>query len=193
MDPRSAPARLILRRYFDEVVGRYHGRQATEHEIDSAIRDDPSDDLTPPGGMLLVARERRAALGCAGLRLLSGDEGQVKRLFVVPSARGTGLGERLMHEVEAQARELGVRELRLDTRGDLVEARRLYARIGYEETAPFNDQPYADHSFRKRSPEAQHLAAEGGGERLGGFLVTLGAITVFSPLLITRIPQAVSA
>lgn len=149
MDPRSEPARLVLRQYFDEVVGRYHGRAATEHEIDSAMRDDPSDDLTPPGGMLLVVRERGVELGCAGLRLVSGDVGEVKRLFVVPSARGTGLGERLMHEVEARARELGVRELRLDTRGDLVEARRLYARIGYEETAPFNDGPYAEHWFCK--------------------------------------------
>jgi ribosomal protein S18 acetylase RimI-like enzyme len=148
--PDSGPARRILRGYFDEVVGRYHGRPATEEEIDSAIRDDPSDDLAPPAGVLLVARERRAVLGCAGLRLLPGGVGEVTRVFVVPSARGTGLGERLMRELEVHARVLGARELRLDTRRDLVEAQGLYARIGYEQTAPFNDGPYADRWFRKR-------------------------------------------
>jgi ribosomal protein S18 acetylase RimI-like enzyme len=150
MDPGSQPARRILRRYFDEVVGRYHGRRATQEEIDSAIRDDPSDDLAPPGGVLLVARERRAVLGCAGLRLLPGGVGELTRLFVVPSARRSGLGERLMRELEAHARGFGVHELRLDTRRDLVEAQRLYARIGYEQTAPFNDGRYADRWFRKR-------------------------------------------
>jgi GNAT superfamily N-acetyltransferase len=146
----SERARGILRSYFDEIVSRYLGRQATEEEIDSAIRDHPSDDLAPPGGLLLVACERRVALGCAGLRLLPGAVGEVKRVFVVRSARGTGLAERLMRELEVRARELGVRELRLDTRRDLVEGQRLYARIGYQETAPFNDGPYADRWFRKR-------------------------------------------
>ena len=55
-----------------------------------------------------------------------------------------------MHEVELHARRLGVSELRLDVRGDLVEGRRLYTRIGYEQTARFNDVPYADFWFRKR-------------------------------------------
>jgi GNAT superfamily N-acetyltransferase len=150
MHPCADPARGILRSYFVEIVGRYYGREATEEEIDSAIRDFPSDDLAPPGGLLIVARERRAVLGCAGLRLLADGVGEVTRVFVVRSARGAGLGERLMHEVELHARTLGVRELRLDTRRDLVEGQRLYARIGYEQTAPFNDAPYADGWFRKR-------------------------------------------
>ncbi|MCW3048175.1 MAG: hypothetical protein JWO74_2459 [Solirubrobacterales bacterium] len=148
--PSSAQARRILRCYFDDVVGRYHGRQATDEEIDSAIRDDPSDDLTPPSGLLLVARERGEVLGCAGLRRLPGGIGEVTRLFVVRSAREAGLGVQLMDELEIHARDLGVRERRLDTRRDLVEAQRLYASIGYEQTAPFNDEPYADVWFRKR-------------------------------------------
>jgi hypothetical protein len=64
--------------------------------------------------------------------------------------RGTRLGERLTHELEVHARALGVRELRLDTRSDLIKAERLYARIGYEPTAPFNDGPHADCWLRKR-------------------------------------------
>jgi GNAT superfamily N-acetyltransferase len=149
MLPGSEPARWILRGYFDELISRYYDRPATEEEIDSALRDYPSDALAPPGGVLLVARESDAVLGCAGLRLLPERVGEVTRVFVVPAARGTGLGERLMRELEARARALGVRELRLDSRSDLVEATRLYARLGYEPTAPFNHGTPADRWFRK--------------------------------------------
>jgi GNAT superfamily N-acetyltransferase len=149
MLPGSEPARWILRGYFDELIRRYYGRPATEEEIDSALRDYPSDDLAPPGGVLLVASERGGVVGCAGLRLLPDGVGEVTRVFVVPAARETGLGERLMRELEARARALRVRELRLDSRSDLVEATRLYARLGYEPTAPFNHGTPADRWFRK--------------------------------------------
>ena len=147
--PASGPARRILRGYFDELIERYYGRPATEEEIDSALREYPSDDLVAPSGLLLVARERGAVLGCAGLRLLPDGVGEVTRVFVVPAARGAGLGELVMRELEVRARALGVRELRLDSRSDLVEATRLYARIGYEPTAPFNEGTPADRWFRK--------------------------------------------
>jgi GNAT superfamily N-acetyltransferase len=77
-------------------------------------------------------------LGCAGLRLVSHDMGEVTRVFVAPEARGHGVGTRLLQVLEAQAREHGVTRLRLDTRSDLIEARRLYERHGYVEIAPFN-------------------------------------------------------
>lgn len=44
---------------------------------------------------------------------------------------------------------LGARHMRLDTRHDLVEARALYARTGYAEVEPFNDDQYAEHWFAK--------------------------------------------
>jgi ribosomal protein S18 acetylase RimI-like enzyme len=55
-----------------------------------------------------------------------------------------------MRELEVHARALEVRELSLTARRDLVEAQRLYARIGYEPTARLDDRPYADHWLRKR-------------------------------------------
>lgn len=133
----------------DDVVSRYYGRQATDDEVDAALREAPSDDLTPPQGLFLVAQENGTVLGCAGLRFRPDRIGEVTRLFVVPAARGRGLASRLMSELETRARDHGLATLRLDTREDLVEARRLYARRGYREVAPFNDGPYADHWFEK--------------------------------------------
>jgi ribosomal protein S18 acetylase RimI-like enzyme len=73
----------------------------------------------------------------------------VKRLFVTPAARGRGLGARLMDELERLAGAHGLSVLRLDTRHDLVQARRLYANLGYKVVPAFNDGRYAEHWFAK--------------------------------------------
>jgi ribosomal protein S18 acetylase RimI-like enzyme len=149
MPPSADLARRALRAYFDEVASRYYGRPATDDEIDSAMRDSPSDNLTPPRGLLLVAQENKALLGCAGLRLLPDQLAEVTRVYVVPAARRRGLGTRLLDSLEEHARRHRVSRLRLDTRRDLIEARRLYVRHGYREVSPFNDDDYADHWFEK--------------------------------------------
>jgi GNAT superfamily N-acetyltransferase len=64
--------------------------------------------------------------------------------------RGKGGGAVLLGAAEAAARALGAGRLILDTRGDLVEARALYARHGYAETEAYNDDVYAEHWFAKR-------------------------------------------
>jgi len=121
MPPTSAAARQVLRAYFAEVASRYYGRPATDEEVAAAMREDPSDDLTPPGGLLLVAVQDGAVLGCAGLRLLPGGIGEITRVYVMPAARRHGLGSRLLDELETHARDHQVTTLRLDTRRDLVE------------------------------------------------------------------------
>lgn len=149
MSPVAVQACQILRAYFDDVATRYYNRQATEEEIAAAMRDDPSDDLESPHGLLLVAHEAGNALGCAGLRLLPGQIAEVTRVFVTPGTRRRGLGSRLLNGLEDCARRHQVVTLRLDTRSDLVEARRLYARHGYREVHPFSRGPYADCWYEK--------------------------------------------
>jgi ribosomal protein S18 acetylase RimI-like enzyme len=70
-------------------------------------------------------------------------------MWVSPAARGLGLGRRLLAELEAQAREHGVRVLHLETNRVLAEAIALYRSAGYREVPAFNDEPYADHWFEK--------------------------------------------
>jgi len=147
--PSAAASRAVLRAYMGDVASRYLGRRATNAEIDAALLADPSDDLKPPQGILLVATQSRAIVGCAGLRLLPGRLGEVKRVFVEPAARGHGLGARLMAELERRACEHGLTRLRLDTRSDLVEARSMYAALGYEEVPAFSTGPYSEHWFAK--------------------------------------------
>jgi GNAT superfamily N-acetyltransferase len=148
--PTSPDAGALLWGYLDDIISRYYQRPATAAEIQGSLNDDPSGDLVPPHGLFLVARDPATTLlGCIGLRVVQDGLGEVKRVFVSPSARGRGLGGLLLDEVERAARELGVTRLRLDTRTDLVESRRLYASHGYHEVEPFNTSQYAQHWFSK--------------------------------------------
>lgn len=147
--PAAGKARRILWSYFNDVASRYYGRPATAGEIAAAMSEDPSDDLAPPRGLLLVAQENEEVLGCAGLRMQPGHVAEVTRVYVVPAARRRGLGSRLLDCLEEHARRHQVSTLRLDTRRDLTEARRLYTRHGYREVDPFSSGPYADHWFEK--------------------------------------------
>jgi GNAT superfamily N-acetyltransferase len=164
--PLSADARAVTLSYFDDLVSRYHGRPATAAEIADVDASYPSELLQAPSGLLLLARRGAKVLGCAGMRIVAdvgvatagaaGAEpsahasvGEVTRVFVDGSARGLGVARLLMAALEAQARSLGLVALRLDTRSDLVEARRLYAAVGFTEVAAHNDDPYAEHWFRK--------------------------------------------
>jgi GNAT superfamily N-acetyltransferase len=147
--PDALAACQILRSYVADVASRYYGRPARDEEIDASLREDTSSDLAPPSGVFLLARQRSEVLGCAGLRWLPQGVGEVKRLFVAPGARGHGLGARLMGELERIARGQGLSVLRLDTRHDLVESRRLYAGLGYEEVPAFNRGRYAEHWLAK--------------------------------------------
>ncbi len=93
----------------------------------------------PPAGALFLARDAAGApLGCVGLRPLP-DEAccEMKRLFLLPAARGLGLGRALTGAVIDQARRIGYRELRLDTLASMTAAQALYASMGFKRIAPY--------------------------------------------------------
>jgi DNA-binding MarR family transcriptional regulator/GNAT superfamily N-acetyltransferase len=107
-------------------------------------------ELRPPAGLFLVARLRTDPVGCAGLKLHGAEPAEVKRMWVAESARGLGLGRRLLAEIERHAAANGVRTLRLETNRNLTAAISLYRSAGFVEVDPFNDEPYAHHWFEKR-------------------------------------------
>ena len=100
--------------------------------------------------MLVVARLRNRPIGCGALKFHRERPADIKRMWIAPSARGLGLGRRLLHELEEHARRSGVSVVRLETNRALHEAIALYRRSGYVEVEPFNDELYAHHWFEKR-------------------------------------------
>ena len=140
----SAEALLCLTAYFRELAQRF------EAGFDPAMSISATAvEMTPPAGLLILARLDARPIGCAALKAKDDGIGEVKRMWVAPEARGLGLGRRLLEAVEAEARGFGLAELRLETNRTLREAQALYRSAGYAEVTPFNDEAYAHHWFSK--------------------------------------------
>ncbi len=150
VDPDGPVGMGLLREYYTEIVDRYWGRPQPSEVVDQVLVEEPSHDLVPPTGLLLAASYQGELAGCGGFRVVSPDIAELTRVFLRPSLRGRGGAAVLLAELERAAVAVGLTTARLDTRKDLVEARRLYARHGYVEIPAFNDSPYADHWFEKR-------------------------------------------
>lgn len=154
-EPFGSPvAAALWRAYYTEVSDRWYllheGHATDPDELEREIAASTGAEFQAPGGVLLVARYGGEAGGMAGVRMLDATTGELKRVFVREELRGRGGAPLLLAAAEKAARGLGAERLILDTRGDLVEARALYARHGYEETEAHNDEVYADHWFTKK-------------------------------------------
>ncbi|MEU9155633.1 GNAT family N-acetyltransferase [Streptomyces sp. NPDC048417] len=151
--PDSPVAAALWRAYYTEVSDRWYlrheGRRTDPAELEREIAARPGSELAPPTGRLLIARYDGEPAGSAGVRLLDPATAELTRVFVHEGLRGRGGAALLVAAAEDAARTLGAGRLVLDTRTDLVEARTLYARLGYTETEPHNDDAYAEHWFRK--------------------------------------------
>ena len=96
--------------------------------------------------LLLLAEIDGAPAGCAALRELGG-EGELKRLYVRHSARGSGAGRLLVQAVIDAARVRGYRFLRLDTLPSMVSAIRLYESLGFTPAQPYSPGAPAESRF----------------------------------------------
>jgi DNA-binding MarR family transcriptional regulator/GNAT superfamily N-acetyltransferase len=143
-DPRHPAARSCMAAYFAELSERFDGGFDPARSISA---DDT--ELTAPAGLLLLATLRGEAIGIGALKLHADGLAEIKRMWVARTARGLGLGRRLLAELEGRAAESGVRVVRLETNRALDEAIGLYRSAGYREVAAFNEEPFASHWFEK--------------------------------------------
>ncbi len=98
---------------------------------------------SPPEGELLLAKRGDHVLGCIGLRPLEPLRvAEVKRLYVRPQARGTGIGKALVAAIMKTAEERGYQELKLDTLAHLETAIALYKSFGFESIPRYGNHPY---------------------------------------------------
>jgi DNA-binding MarR family transcriptional regulator/GNAT superfamily N-acetyltransferase len=149
VDPASAGAQRCVLHYYAELDDRFAAG------FDPAVaRAVDLDEVRPPAGVFLVASLRGDPVGCGAVKL-HGDWAEIKRMWVDSSARGLGVGKRLLGALEERAAAGGARSVRLDTNGSLIEAIALYRSSGYAEIAAFNDEPYADHWFEKPLPSGE--------------------------------------
>jgi len=145
LDPAHPHARHCLREYVAELDRRFRGGFDPAHSISAG-----EEELRPPAGLLLVATLQSQPIGCGALKFHDGRPTEIKRMWVAESARGLGIGRRLLAELEAQAARSSSPVVRLETNEALTQAIAMYRSAGYSEVAPFNDEAYAHHWFEKR-------------------------------------------
>jgi GNAT superfamily N-acetyltransferase len=104
-------------------------------------------EYAPPRGAFILAEDTGQYLACIGLRPFSADVGEIKRLYVVPAARGRGLGRVLVERIIAAAREVGYRSLLLDTLPFMKDAQALYLSLGFKPTAAYRFNPIEGSAF----------------------------------------------
>ncbi len=95
------------------------------------------DQLAPPHGTFLVAWRGDEAVGCGGLRQLEPVVGEIKRMYVAPSARRAGVARTVLTELERTAHALGYKHLKLETGTKQPEAIELYLSTSYEQIEPY--------------------------------------------------------
>lgn len=122
----SEDALSLVQAMFDEITAAYGKSLGPGPSATPA-------DFSPPGGRFVALYEDGRAVAGGGVKRLDAETGEIKRMYVVPEARGRGLSRRLLGALEDAARELGYRRVRLDTGAHDAQgaARHLYPSAGY--------------------------------------------------------------
>jgi len=130
---RAPAAQALITALQADLTERYGS--ADENPIETVQFD-------PPEGAFLVAWQAGVPVACAGWRTISHfhddsdipeDVAEVKRMYVAPSARGTGVAALLLAALEESARDNGMHRMILETGQQQPEALRFYAKCGYAE------------------------------------------------------------
>jgi putative acetyltransferase len=125
-------------------------REAQQAEVSARYGVDDSEPGPKPTAadmtLFLVASDDGEPVGCGGLRALADTHGEVKRMFVVPGRRGTGVSTAILRRLEDEAREVGWERLLLETGTEQPDAMRFYEREGFTRIPNYGHYVDSSHS-----------------------------------------------
>jgi len=114
----------------------------------------PEDNFTelPFADAFMIARDDGRAVGCGAVRFIDEGVGEVKRMYVMPAARGNGVGREIMSALETFAISQGAHRLVLETGPKQLEAIKLYERFGFTRTDCWGEYAHAGNSICYAKP-----------------------------------------
>jgi len=140
LEPVRSPGALSIINAAQDELDRRYGPEDTD------TADLHLDDMTAPRGAFVVARCDGHLAGGVGVRSIGdpkGHAGEIKRLWVRPDLRGSGVAHLVMQCAEAAARELNLTRLYLETGPRQPEAQAFYTKTGWQRVDSFPDGAFA--------------------------------------------------
>lgn len=134
-EPQLSQVREIFHEYQQSL-----GIDLCFQNFEKELADLPGQ-YAPPQGRLYLAIVSGEVAGCAALRPFPGNQCEIKRLYVRPQFRGKNLGKLLANKVIAEARQIGYRQMLLDTLPTMTAAQELYISLGFRDTAKYCNNP----------------------------------------------------
>jgi GNAT superfamily N-acetyltransferase len=131
-DLTSPVAHDLIRALNTELSRQYPEEGATHFRLDA-------DEVSGGRGAFVVAWRGDRAIGCGAVRRIDAGVGELKRMYVIPEERNSGVGRKLLAALEAEARGLGLARLVLETGTRQIPAIALYRRAGFTDIAPFGE------------------------------------------------------
>jgi GNAT superfamily N-acetyltransferase len=135
----AGPGGVLAQAMRDEIAATYDGLALDGPAMPKA---GPAE-LSPPRGAFIVGWLASEPICCGGLKQLPDGTCEIKKMYVVPAARGRGVARVLLRALEDRARLLGYSLVRLDTGPKQAHARALYESDGYRAIDNFNANPVA--------------------------------------------------
>ena len=132
----ASPADVAVVRALFEEYARAVDAPACFGGFESELDRLPGE-YAPPGGALFLALQGGEPAGCAALRRIDAETGEMKRLYVRPGFRGSGAGRMLALAVISAAQTSGFVRLVLDTLPTMTHAQALYHSLGFHPIGPY--------------------------------------------------------
>lgn len=127
-----------------------HATSLREHPGSDQVRADAESlpgSYVPPRGRLYLAYLDSMPAGCVALRPIEATIGEVKRMFVLITARRHGVALALMEQLISDARRMGYTRLRLGTLSEMTAAQSLYHELGFTQIARYRADEMVDTVF----------------------------------------------
>ena len=143
---READFSALVREYVAAL-----GKDLEFQGLSEELADPGAKYAWPNGRMLIALDEEGHPCGCVAYHRLTDRCSEMKRLYVRPSQRGTGVGKALATAIVERARADGFAEMVLDSAAPLVSALGLYHALGFEECAPYYENPMDDVIYLRKA------------------------------------------